>query len=116
MNQPGSDREIRLERRLPSYWRVTFDLPPLNIFGPKEIPQLETIIEAVESDECVKVVVLQEKRRCMGGQGTAMHRPRTDADRGRGNDLAGGDESMPAGWPKNCRAADSVERGEIVGG
>jgi hypothetical protein len=25
--------QIRLERRLPSYWRVTFDIPPLNIFG-----------------------------------------------------------------------------------
>jgi enoyl-CoA hydratase/carnithine racemase len=57
MNQPNSDREIRLERRLPSYWRVTFDLPPLNIFGPKEIPQLEAIVEAIESDERVKVVV-----------------------------------------------------------
>jgi enoyl-CoA hydratase/carnithine racemase len=57
MSQPNSIRQIRLERRLPSYWRVTFDLPPLNIFGPKEIPQLETIIEAIESDERVKVVV-----------------------------------------------------------
>src|SRR4029077_17570852 len=27
--------QIRLERRLPSYWLVTFDIPPLNIFGPK---------------------------------------------------------------------------------
>jgi enoyl-CoA hydratase/carnithine racemase len=57
MNKPNSIRQIRLERRLPSYWRVTFDLPPLNIFGPKEIPQLEAIIEAIESDEHVKVVV-----------------------------------------------------------
>jgi enoyl-CoA hydratase/carnithine racemase len=57
MNQPNIVRQIRLERRLPSYWRVTFDLPPLNIFGPKEVPQLETIIEAIESDEFVKVVV-----------------------------------------------------------
>jgi enoyl-CoA hydratase/carnithine racemase len=57
MKQPNSVTQIRLERRLPSYWRVTFDLPPLNIFGPKEIPQLETIIEALESDERVKVVV-----------------------------------------------------------
>ena len=31
--------QIRLERLLPSYWRVTFDIPPLNIFGPKAIPQ-----------------------------------------------------------------------------
>ena len=50
-------RQIRLERRSRSYWRVTFDLPPLNIFGPKEIPQLNEIITALETDEQVKVVV-----------------------------------------------------------
>ncbi|MBV8474378.1 MAG: enoyl-CoA hydratase/isomerase family protein, partial [Hyphomicrobiales bacterium] len=49
--------QIRLERRLPSYWRVTFDIPPLNIFGPKEIPQLNEIVSAIESDQQVKVVV-----------------------------------------------------------
>ena len=49
--------QIRLERRLPSYWRVTFDIPPLNIFGPKEIPQLNEIISAIETDPNVKVVV-----------------------------------------------------------
>jgi enoyl-CoA hydratase/carnithine racemase len=48
---------IRLERRLPTYWRVTFDIPPLNIFGPKEIPQLNEIVTAIETDEQVKVVV-----------------------------------------------------------
>src|ERR1700733_14980620 len=46
--------QIRLERRLPSYWRVTFDIPPLNIFGPKEIPQLNEIITAIETDQHVK--------------------------------------------------------------
>ena len=50
-------RQIRLERRSPSYWRVTFDLPPLNIFGPKEIPRLNEIITSLETDEDVKVVV-----------------------------------------------------------
>ena len=49
--------QIRLERRLPSYWRVTFDIPPLNIFGPKQIPQLNEIITAIETDQHVKVVV-----------------------------------------------------------
>src|ERR1700746_670648 len=49
--------QIRLERRSPSYWRVTFDLPPVNIFGPKEIPQLNEIITRLETDEHVKVVV-----------------------------------------------------------
>src|SRR5882724_5165468 len=50
-------QQIRLERRLPSYWRVTFDHPPLNIFGPETIPQLNEIITALETDEEVKVVV-----------------------------------------------------------
>jgi enoyl-CoA hydratase/carnithine racemase len=50
-------RQIRLERRLPSYWRVTFDIRPLNIFGPKEIPELNEIVTAIETDKDVKVVV-----------------------------------------------------------
>jgi hypothetical protein len=29
--------QIRLERRTTLYWRVTFDHPPLNIFGPETI-------------------------------------------------------------------------------
>ena len=49
--------EIRLARRSPTYWRVTFDHPPLNIFGPGTIPQLNEIITALETDEHVKVVV-----------------------------------------------------------
>ncbi len=50
-------REMRLARRSSTYWRVTFDHPPLNIFGPKTIPQLNEIITALETDEQVKVVV-----------------------------------------------------------
>ncbi|MGY4313581.1 enoyl-CoA hydratase/carnithine racemase [Bradyrhizobium sp. JR3.5] len=60
MNRPERAfprQEIRLERRLPSYWRVTFDLPPVNIFGPKETLRLSEIITAIEQDEQVKVVV-----------------------------------------------------------
>jgi enoyl-CoA hydratase/carnithine racemase len=49
--------EIRLMRRSPAYWRVTFDLPPLNIWGPKNVPQLNEIITALETDEHIKVVV-----------------------------------------------------------
>src|SRR5499425_588583 len=49
--------EIRLARRSPTYWRVTFNHPPLNIFGPESIPQLNEIITALEGDEQVKVVV-----------------------------------------------------------
>jgi enoyl-CoA hydratase/carnithine racemase len=53
----SATEQIRLERRLPSYWRVTFDIPPLNIFGPREIPQLNEIIAAIETDDHLKVVV-----------------------------------------------------------
>ena len=49
--------QIHLTRRSPVYWRVTFDHPPLNIFGPETIPELNEIITALESDEQVKVVV-----------------------------------------------------------
>src|SRR5215475_3191531 len=49
--------QICLVRRSPTYWRVTFDNPPLNIFGPETIPQLNAIITALEMDEHVKVVV-----------------------------------------------------------
>src|SRR5262245_11398224 len=52
-----SSSEIRLALRSPTYWRVTFDHPPLNIFGPETIPQLNEIITAIETDEQVKVVV-----------------------------------------------------------
>jgi enoyl-CoA hydratase/carnithine racemase len=36
---------------------VTFDHPPLNIFGPETIPQLSEIVAALETDSDVKVVV-----------------------------------------------------------
>lgn len=55
--KPATSRGIRLQRRTPAYWRVTFDLPPLNIFGPENIPQLNEIITAIETDPQVKVVV-----------------------------------------------------------
>ena len=49
--------QICLARRSPEYWRVTFDHPPLNIFGPEMLPQVNEIITAIETDEQVKVVV-----------------------------------------------------------
>ena len=52
-----SGEQIYLTRRSLHYWRVTFDHPPLNIFGPDTIPQLNEIITALETDKHVKVVV-----------------------------------------------------------
>src|ERR1700689_5377144 len=48
---------IQITKRSEAYWRVTFDIPPLNIFGPANIPQLEQVISSLENDDCVKVVV-----------------------------------------------------------
>jgi enoyl-CoA hydratase/carnithine racemase len=48
---------IRLQQHLPTFWRVTFDIPPVNIFGPKQLLELNEIITAIENDEELKVVV-----------------------------------------------------------
>jgi hypothetical protein len=36
---------------------VTFDIPPLNIFGPSTLPQLDAVISALDDDADAKVVV-----------------------------------------------------------
>ena len=48
---------MRLTRLSSTYWRVTFDHPPLNIFGPETIPELDAAVEAIEHDPDLKVVV-----------------------------------------------------------
>ena len=50
-------KQVHLTQRSLHDWRVTFDHPPLNIFGPETIPQLNEIITALESDKHVRVVV-----------------------------------------------------------
>jgi len=57
MSDTTMAKQILLTRRSPHYWRVTINHPPLNIFGPDTIPQLNEIITALETDEEVKVVV-----------------------------------------------------------
>lgn len=49
--------QIRLSKHTPCYWRVTFDRPPLNIFGPQNHPELGAIVEDLETDTDDKVVV-----------------------------------------------------------
>ena len=52
-----NEQQIQLERRSPFYWRVTLNNPPLNIFGPETIPQLEEVVRLLENDANLKVVV-----------------------------------------------------------
>jgi enoyl-CoA hydratase/carnithine racemase len=58
INHTARGRQICLTRRSPHYWQVTLNHPPLNIFGPDTIPQLNEVITALETDERVKVVVI----------------------------------------------------------
>jgi enoyl-CoA hydratase/carnithine racemase len=52
-----SNKVIFLTKESPAYWRVTFNNPPVNIFGPKAIPQFNEILSAIETDDDLKVVV-----------------------------------------------------------
>jgi enoyl-CoA hydratase/carnithine racemase len=58
MSATTTTKQILLTRRSPAYWRLTIKHPPLNIFGPDTIPQLNEIITALEAHQQVKVVVL----------------------------------------------------------
>jgi enoyl-CoA hydratase/carnithine racemase len=49
--------QIRLTKNTPSYWRVTFDNPPLNLMGPQFVVEFRQIMNAIEDDDQVKVVV-----------------------------------------------------------
>jgi len=51
--------EARIGRAL----AVTLNNPPVNIFGPKTIPYLNEVIEAIESDVQLKVVVFDQRDR-----------------------------------------------------
>jgi enoyl-CoA hydratase/carnithine racemase len=57
MSTAAATGEIRVRRVSPEYWRVTFDIAPLNIFGPANIPQLDEVVSSLETDGLVKVVV-----------------------------------------------------------
>jgi enoyl-CoA hydratase/carnithine racemase len=54
-SEPAS--QIRIERRSAAYWRVTFDIPPINIFGPQNMAPLQAVVSALETDKDVRVVV-----------------------------------------------------------
>src|SRR5271169_3153574 len=49
--------QIRVTKRSPAYWRVTFDNPPINVMGPEMVREFQEVIGALEADEHVRVVV-----------------------------------------------------------
>jgi enoyl-CoA hydratase/carnithine racemase len=56
-SQPGKEQQIKVDKRTAAYWRVTFDNPPFNIFGPETIPQMEKVVAEIETDPNLRVVV-----------------------------------------------------------
>ena len=49
--------QLRVSRRSPAYWRVTIDNPPINVMGPEMVREFQEVINALETDEQVRVVV-----------------------------------------------------------
>ena len=54
---PTVVKRISLKQRSPHYWQVTLNHPPLNIFDPEMLAQVNEVITAIETDNQVKVVV-----------------------------------------------------------
>jgi enoyl-CoA hydratase/carnithine racemase len=57
VNASAKSTQIRVTRRSPAYWRVTFDNPPINVMGPEMVREFQEVMNALEADEHVKVVV-----------------------------------------------------------
>jgi enoyl-CoA hydratase/carnithine racemase len=56
-NAAPQSKQLHLTRRSPGYWRVTIDNPPINVMGPEMVRQFQEVINAIETDEQVRVVV-----------------------------------------------------------
>src|SRR5271154_2757407 len=59
MNSTAKPEQLHVTRKSPSYWRVIFDTPPLNLMGPDFVLQFQKIITDIENDEKVRVVVFE---------------------------------------------------------
>jgi enoyl-CoA hydratase/carnithine racemase len=57
VNAKTTPAQIRVTRRTPAYWRVTFDNAPLNVMGPQMVREFTALIDAIEADDDVRVVV-----------------------------------------------------------
>jgi enoyl-CoA hydratase/carnithine racemase len=50
-------QQIRVSKVSATYWRVTFDNPPLNLMGPEFVVEFGEIMTAIETDKQLRVVV-----------------------------------------------------------
>ena len=59
MHSTTNTTQIHLNRTSRACWRVAFDNPPLNLMGPQFVLQFRDIMDAIETDEHVKVVIFE---------------------------------------------------------
>ncbi len=59
MNAISNAPQVRVSKSSPTYWRVVFDNPPLNVMGPQFVEELRTIVAQIEADETLRVVVFE---------------------------------------------------------
>ena len=59
MHAKTEQAQIRVTRLSSTYWRISFDNPPLNLMGPQFVREFREIIAAVEADEEVRVLVFE---------------------------------------------------------
>ncbi|MFM0114980.1 enoyl-CoA hydratase/isomerase family protein [Paraburkholderia nemoris] len=52
-----SFRQFSVRPQSPAYWRVTFDNPPINVLDGATIPELQQLLDLMDSDPELRVVV-----------------------------------------------------------
>ena len=56
-SDPTKSAQLRMTGQSATYWRVTIDNPPINVMGPEMVRQFQEVMNALETDEQVRVVV-----------------------------------------------------------
>jgi enoyl-CoA hydratase/carnithine racemase len=51
--------QIRIEQRSSSYWKATFDHPPINLIDPDTVSELSALISSMETDPQLRVIVFE---------------------------------------------------------
>lgn len=59
MDSTAKTSQVRITRKSPTYCRVIFDNPPLNLMGAEIVLNLREIMAELEADDQVKVVVFE---------------------------------------------------------
>src|SRR5215468_5261188 len=50
---------LKLERRSPAYWRVSFDHPPINTITATTVAELSELVDLVERETELNVIVFE---------------------------------------------------------